>query len=74
MEDARYEIASMRRFVGLSLLGCVPDATTLLQVRHLLEQHKLGKELLKEVNQHLEQAGGVASRGNDCGCDLRRDS
>lgn len=63
MEDALYEIASMRRFAGLSLLGCVPDETTILKFRHLLEQHKLGKELLKEVNRHLAQAGVVLREG-----------
>ena len=63
MEAALYEIASMRRFAGLSLLGCVPDETTILQFRHLLEQHKLGKELLKEANRHLEQAGVLLREG-----------
>jgi IS5 family transposase len=38
MEEALYEIASMRRFAGLSLAkGAVPDETTILNFRHLLE-------------------------------------
>ena len=40
MEEELYEIASMRQFAGLSLArGTVPDETTILNFRHLLEQH-----------------------------------
>ena len=39
----------------LSLLGSLPDETTILKFRHLLEQHKLGKAILKEVNRPLEK-------------------
>jgi IS5 family transposase len=40
MEEALYEIFSMRRFAGLSLAkGGVPDETTILNFRHLLEAH-----------------------------------
>src|SRR6478735_11189547 len=40
MEEELYEIASMRQFAGLSLArGSVPDETTILNFRHLLEQH-----------------------------------
>lgn len=63
MEDALYEIESMRRFAGLSLSGPLPDETTILKFRHLLEQHKLGKEILKEVNQHLEKEGLLLREG-----------
>ncbi len=50
MEDALYEITSMRLFAGLSLEGAIPDHTTIMNFRHLLEQHKLGRKLFKEVN------------------------
>jgi len=63
MEDALYEIESMRRFAGLSLTGSLPDETTILKFRHLLEQHKLGKEILKEVNRHLEKEGLLLREG-----------
>ena len=33
----------MRRFVGLKLTGSLPDGTTILNFRHLLEQHNLGR-------------------------------
>ena len=57
MEDALYEIESMRRFAGLRLSGSLPDESTILNFRHLLEKHQLGKVILKEVNRHLERNG-----------------
>ena len=47
----------MRRFVGLKLSGPLPDETTILNFRHLLEQHSLGQGLLGEINAHLEFQG-----------------
>jgi IS5 family transposase len=57
-EEALYDSASLRRFVGIDL-GCeaVPDATTLLKFRHLLEQHKLGEKLFAEVGRVLQGSG-----------------
>jgi IS5 family transposase len=53
MEDMLYEIESVRRFVGLKLSGPIPDETTILNFRHLLEKHKLGTKLFEAINQHL---------------------
>ena len=47
----------MRRFVGLKLSGTLPDETTILNFRHLLERHSLGEGLLQEINAHLESQG-----------------
>ena len=47
----------MRRFVGLKLSGALPDETTILNFRHLLERHSLGEGLLQEINAHLESQG-----------------
>lgn len=55
MEDALYEIESMRHFAGLTL-GHLSDETTILNFRHFLKQHGLGKALFKEVNKHLEKS------------------
>ncbi len=57
-EEALYDSASLRRFVGIDP-GCeaVPDATTLLKFRHLLEQHKLGEKLFAEVGRVLQGSG-----------------
>jgi len=48
MEDALYEIESLRRFAGLRLSDRIPDETTILNFRHLLEAHGLGETLFAE--------------------------
>lgn len=53
MEDMLYEIESVRRFVGLRLSGPIPDETTILNFRHLLEKHNLGTKLFEAINRHL---------------------
>ena len=57
MEDLLYESDPVRRFVGLNLSGPLPDETTILNFRHLLENYKLGQGLLDENNAHLESQG-----------------
>ena len=57
MEDLLYEAESVRRFVGLNLTEDLPDETTILNFRHLLERHQLGKGLLEEINAYLESQG-----------------
>ena len=57
MEDLLYESDPVRRSVGLKLSGPLPDETTILNFRHLLERHKLGQGLLDEINAHLESQG-----------------
>jgi len=52
-EEALYDSLSMRRFVGIDLgREPVPDETTILNFRHLLERHDLGKPLFDRVNEH----------------------
>ena len=54
MEEALYEVASVRRFAGLSLSrGSLPDETTILNFRHLLERHGLAAKLFAAVNEYL---------------------
>ena len=57
MEDLLYEAESVRRFVGLKRSEPLPDETTILNFRHLLERHELGKGLFQEINRHLESQG-----------------
>ena len=64
MEDALYEIESMRRFAGLRLSNRLPDETTILNFRHLLERHSLGKKLFDEVNRHLKAEGLTLREGS----------
>ena len=57
MEDLLYEAESVRRFVGLNLSEALPDETTILNFRHLLERQGLGQSLFEEINVHLESQG-----------------
>ncbi len=57
MEDMLYEVESVRRFVGLKLSGALPDETTILHFRHLLEAHGLGERLFQDINGHLAAQG-----------------
>jgi IS5 family transposase len=63
MEDMLYEIESVRRFVGLKLSGSIPDETTILKFRHLLEYHQLGQKLFAEINKHLDEQGLMLKEG-----------
>src|SRR5450631_4131426 len=49
MEEALYEIASLRAFGRLSLGEPIPDETTILHFRHLLEANDLAEDILKAV-------------------------
>ena len=58
VEEALYDSLAMRRFVGIDLgREPVPDETTILNFRHLLERHDLGKRLFDRVNEHLASRG-----------------
>ena len=48
--------------MGLRLSGPLPDETTILNFRHLLEEHDLGEGLFK-ASRHLETQGFVFGRG-----------
>ena len=50
MKDALYDIESMRRFAEIDLeVDVVPDETTILHFRHLLEKHDLTKKIFEET-------------------------
>lgn len=62
-EDAMYDTAIFREFCGFDLgRERIPDATTLLKFRHLLEEHDFGKEMFARVGALL-QANGVKVSG-----------
>lgn len=64
VEEALYDSAAMRSFAGIDLgREAAPDETTVCKFRHLLERHKLGKQLLKTVNEHLASSGIKISNG-----------
>jgi len=64
MEEALYEIASLRNFAGLSLGEPIPDETTILNFRHMLEEYELADDILKQVNAHLARKGLLLKRGS----------
>lgn len=57
-EDALLDSTALRRFVGIDLgRERVPDATTLLKFRRLLEKHQLGQALFAKVGEALQAQG-----------------
>jgi transposase, IS5 family len=56
MEDALYDSESMRRFAGIELSeDAIPDETTILRFRHLLEKHYLTQAIFGQIRTLLEQ-------------------
>lgn len=65
LEDALYDSLAMRIFAGIDLSGdVVPDATTLLKFRRLLEQYELTKAIFAEVNALLTERGLLMREGS----------
>jgi IS5 family transposase len=63
-EDALYDIPAFRDFCGIDLgRERAPDATTLLNFRHLLEKHQLGAALFAKVGELLLANGMKLSGG-----------
>jgi IS5 family transposase len=64
LEDTIYDSQAMSCFLGLDIGSeRVPDATTLLQFRRLLEQKNLTQAILAEVNAHLTERGLLLRQG-----------
>lgn len=57
MEEALYEIPTLCRFAQLGGLDELPDETTILNFRRLLERHDLARKLFDRVNAHLARKG-----------------
>ncbi len=50
MEDAVYDSYAMKNFLGIDFTHeRVPDATTLLKFRHLLERHNIAEKLFADI-------------------------
>jgi IS5 family transposase len=64
VEDAIYDSQSMRDFVAIDLAReTVPDATTLLKFRRLLEEKALTKKIFEGINTHLAAQGLLLREG-----------
>ena len=65
VEDAVYDSYAMRRFLGLDFaVEQVPDATTLLHFRHLMETHRLGEKLRVAQNAIFDEQGWIMRGGS----------
>lgn len=64
MEDALIEVPTMRRFAGIDMIcDRIPDETTILAFRHLLEKHNLGEQIFETVKAHLKANGMAMKQG-----------
>lgn len=64
MEDALYDIESMRRFAGIDLASDpVPDESTILNFRHYLEQYHLTEKIFEMTKQYLCDNGLMLREG-----------
>ena len=65
IEDAIYDSYAMRRFMGVDFLNeQAPDSTTLLNFRHLMEEHKIGEKIFGDVKNRLDAAGLIMHGGS----------
>lgn len=63
-EEEIYDRNSFQKFLGVDLLSQkVPDETTILNFRHLLEEHKLQERFFAAVNELLERKGLLMREG-----------
>ena len=62
--DTLIEVATIRCFAGIDLISDkIPDETTILSFRHLLEKHDLGQKIFETVKSHLKQRGMAMKQG-----------
>lgn len=58
VEEAIYDSYAMKSFMKLDFYNeQVPDSTTLLKFRHLLEQHQIGEKIFTDLKERLDKAG-----------------
>ena len=64
MEEALHDIPLYREFARLDVgLTRLPDESTILRFRHLLEAHDLGAQILEAVNTRLQRQGLLLKTG-----------
>jgi IS5 family transposase len=63
-EEALYDSMTMRHFANVRTdADVIPDETSILNFRRLLEQHRLTEQLLTEINTHLSEHGLLLGKG-----------
>src|SRR6202011_2115132 len=63
MEEALYEIVSMRRFAAVTLESGIPDETTILNFRRLIEENELAPMIFDRISALLTRKGLMLKRG-----------
>jgi IS5 family transposase len=64
MEDGLYDSESMRKFAGIDLtMDEIPDETTILHFRHLLEKHDLTRKIFQKTQRYLTEKGLLLREG-----------
>jgi IS5 family transposase len=63
MEEALHDVPLFREFAGLGWDSRLPDESTILRFRHLLEKHKLTDQILGVVNDLLRDKGLLLKTG-----------
>jgi len=64
MEGELIEVATIRRFAVIDLISeRIPDETTILVFRHLLEKHGLGQKIFETIKAHLKKQDMAMKHG-----------
>jgi IS5 family transposase len=64
MEEMLIDTPCFRRFAGIVMIeDRIPDETTILNFRHLLEEHRIAEQILEGVNQMLSEKGVMLREG-----------
>jgi IS5 family transposase len=63
MEEALHDMPLFREFAHLDYSTRLPDESTILRFRHLLEQHKLADQMLATINELLRDKGLLLKAG-----------
>lgn len=63
MEEALHDMPVFREFARLDDVSRLPDETTILRFRHLLERHDLATDMLRVVNDILQAKGLMMKKG-----------
>jgi IS5 family transposase len=64
MEEMLIDTPCFRRFARIDMIeGRIPDETTILKFRHLLEEHQIAEQIFESVNQSLTEKGVMLKEG-----------
>lgn len=63
MQEALFETALCREFVGLSSVERIPERVSILRLRRLLKEHQLAEQILAAVNATLTGKGLMLREG-----------